>query len=550
MADRSASSRASVGMKVKKKMKAMKVVAPEDVRAAAAKTAIAPAVASTAGASASELHARFEAGDLSAIEELFANVEKEKNIERLGENLQVIQKCLNDQRRPLRILATQSSPKGNVDVEKQEWVIKHMTAYRAVLSKLLSKKKARVQCFVLRLVIQLIEEEGQLLGQFPAQLLREVLAVPLHYKWNDYVVACLVGEYSELLDVRYGILSFIQYEAKKQPSDDVYHRLFLLLKEMPKPPERGSKETVTGDVLIPASDPTKSAPKISKIYERAWIELLTVVPKAHIKETLLCIPGEVFPWLENPLLLADCYLRAFQDQRLDVGVVALSGLFYLLTRSRLADTQVANSFGDQFYTKLYSMLSPELMLLDSERFRRLFMQALNSTMLPATYTAAFAKRALCCALRTLDVAPTLWLLSVAYTLLQKQPQVCRPLIHRENPEPPIVDPFTLDMSLSDAAAIMHNTSAWELLTLKRHWCPQVSRLALLFDNSKMFDIGAKEIEPDAFLDMDFDTQWRANQKYTRRKLEKIEPSFAFEPLYCLEAEQIYQLAFDAHVFTV
>eukprot|EP00397_Hematodinium_sp_SG-2012_P021073 GEMP01021747.1.p1 GENE.GEMP01021747.1~~GEMP01021747.1.p1 ORF type:complete len:491 (+),score=119.56 GEMP01021747.1:192-1664(+) len=480
-------------------------------------------------------------------DDLFQGVENERNLEKLGERLQTILRDLNDFRRPLRVLAMQSSPRGDQDVEKQKWVIIQMTRFRKLCVKLLAKK-ARTQCFVLRLALQLFEEEAELLGQFPSSLFREILAAPLHSNWNSYVVGLLVDEYAALLDVRYGLLSFIEYEAKRLPSPEVYLRLFEILKLIPKPPKRGSRDHEAGDSLTsPPLDPKQ----LPRIYEKAWISLLAVTPKEHIKETLRCLPEEVFPWLVNPLILADFYLRAFQDPRLDVSIVSLSGLFYLLTRSRLADTQVIDSVNDSFYVKLYSLLTPELLLLDSGRFRRLFVQALQSAMLPATYAAAFAKKALLVAVRAQDVSSILWLLSVAYQLMKTEPEVSRSLIHREKEEAPLVDPFSLDLTLPEAAGVLPSTSAWELETLKRHWAPQVSRMATLFDSPKIFMMGTANIDPDAFVDSDWSQRWSQEQKHKRRKLEKIDPSFAFATAPCAPAiEQIYQLAFDEAALAV
>jgi len=488
-----------------------------------------------------------ENNKLEPIESLITLVKEgiEQNSEKMCLYLQALQRCLTHVRTPLKITMTQKDVRGKGDdMEREEKIITLIKMYRNHIDMMLSHKNNDIQLVTLRLLLQCCQEESEILGQFPTQLFREIISIPLNYRWNQDVLTLFVEEWANYSDVRYGLFSFIEQEAKKDPSSKIYQRLFNLLRALPRPSPRGEKvfEEDAGECLASKQLNPKA---LQKIFEQAWIELLSVTPKDDLKQTLNVIPTDVFPWLQNPLLLADCYLRAFQDERLDVNVVALSGLFYLLTRTRLADTQVSNDYGDQFYTKLYSMLTPDLMKLESGRFRRLFAMALNSTMLPASFIGSFAKRALAVALQVTEVQPTLWLIAVAHNLMQKKASVCRPLLSREKDEPARVDPFTLDLTLPEAAAVIGESSAWELMTLKSHWCPPVNRLASLFDTPKMFDVGAHIVDPDAFLDDEWSDRWKQELKHKRRKLEKgIEPSFSFEPLMCSMVEPIYQLAFN------
>lgn len=172
-------------------------------------------------------------------------------------------------------------------------------------------------------------------------------------------------------------------------------------------------------------------------------------------------------------------------------------------------------------------------------------------MLPPTYAAVFAKKALAVAVRAQDVASILWLLSVAYQLMKTEPEASRSLIHRAQEEAAVVDSFSFDLPLPLAAAILPSTSGWEIETLKRHWAPQVSRMATLFDSPKIFMLGTADIGPDAFVGLDWSQRWSQEQKHKRRRLEKIDPSFVFTPAQCAPAiEQIYQLAFDKAALAV
>jgi len=100
----------------------------------------------------------------------------------------------------------------------------------------------------------------------------------------------------------------------------------------------------------------------------------------------------------------------------------------------------------------------------------------------------------------------MWLLSVAYGLIQRNHSHCSFLLHRtsqtEGAElPPAIskDPFSAEAALPEAAVQVVESSAWELQLLLRHHMPAISTLAKLFEKP-FFKPSARKLDPELCLD--------------------------------------------------
>ncbi|OEH74518.1 uncharacterized protein LOC34617770 [Cyclospora cayetanensis] len=237
------------------------------------------------------------------------------------------------------------------------------------------------------------------------------------------------------------------------------------------PPASRSSDTdteVEEEVKAPYSDDEKAASSHSKTfieglgsskalemsnhrlaYQNTWLSLLLNVEHdtSTTQRLLVRVPRTVFPFLSNPLLLADFYLKAFNEaNRISIRISALSGLFYLLTKHRLGnpdvlestqgsapvpaldETESAGAAGAHFYQRLFRLITPAAFAPRLRvRFLRLLNMALRSDLLPTCLVAAFIKK--CSRVACLVPPPaTLCLEALVLSLLQKYHTTCKPLL--------------------------------------------------------------------------------------------------------------------------
>lgn len=193
------------------------------------------------------------------------------------------------------------------------------------------------------------------------------------------------------------------------------------------------------------------------LFQDVWVQFLRVVPLdlSLTQKLLHAVPRTLLPYMSNPLLLSDFFLSSFEKApHLSVSVLALSGLFYLLTRHRLADPDAlftdsadlsqkgegsngarsgkasggSNGVCVHFYRRLYQLITPaSFSVARRGRFLRLINVALRSSLLPNSLVAAFLKK---CTRVACLVPPGagLYLIALVYSLLRKYSPVCLPLV--------------------------------------------------------------------------------------------------------------------------
>jgi len=307
--------------------------------------------------------------------------------------------------------------------------------------------------------------------------------------------------------------------------EELFARLLALLEELPEPqpsgqamPNLGAVGSLWADEAGPEDleealfvESGKPAGYFKKEYRRqfqeAWLKLLGLrVPLAHCSPLLQLLPNRVMPHLSRPLMLSDFYLRAFHAGSVELGVLALSGLLLLLTSHGLGDPETLSSSCGEFYSQLYSLLQPATFRLERRaRFQRLAAAALTSALLPARFAAAFAKKCIRVAIACAEPGAIMWLLAVAYGLIQRNHSHCAFLLHREAEDTAHEaltsgkDPFRSEDSLKDAAEQVSSSSLWEIQLLLRHHLPAVATLAKLFEKP-FFKPTARKLDPELFLD--------------------------------------------------
>ncbi|KAJ7529397.1 hypothetical protein O6H91_15G047800 [Diphasiastrum complanatum] len=207
----------------------------------------------------------------------------------------------------------------------------------------------------------------------------------------------------------------------------------------------------------------------------------------------------IIPNLSSPILLSDFLTKSYNLGGL-ISVMALNGLFILISKYGL-------EYPD-FYNKLYALLEPSIFVAKHRaRFFELLDTCLKSSHLPAYLAAAFAKKLGRIALFA-PPAGGLVAVAIIHNLLRRHPSInC--LVHRHgNAQPEPLNAITQDSKLeldgeveaqlseveseknvmgklgadpfkateSDTASCdALKSSLWEIETLRRHYCPAVSR---------------------------------------------------------------------------
>lgn len=226
--------------------------------------------------------------------------------------------------------------------------------------------------------------------------------------------------------------------------------------------------------------------------QELWLKILNGNLTKHQRKHILgMVSHQIAPCFTRVELLMDFLTDSFNAGG-SLPLLALSGLFHLM--------QEKNLDYPQFYTKLYSLLSSEILhSKHRSRFFRLLNIFLSSTHLPAALVASFIKR-----LARLSLfAPPSGIVVVVpwiYNFLKSHPS-CTFMIHRKaehsshRPREGMDDPFDMkEPDPMETNAI--DSSLWEIHTLQSHYHPNVATIAKII--SEQFTKQAYNLED--FLD--------------------------------------------------
>ena len=202
-------------------------------------------------------------------------------------------------------------------------------------------------------------------------------------------------------------------------------------------------------------------------WSRAWLAVLRLeLPSNAIKQALQFLPTHVLPYVSNPLLFAEFFIRAYQYNGV-TPILALDGLFILMTQHGL-------EYPD-YYSQLYKLVTPTLFYV---RYRTKFFRLLDRSvsrneLLPAQTVAAFVKRLLRASLQA-PPAGIMTALALSSNWLRKHPETSV-LIHAASTTP-MEDPFDVSTDNPSASKAIQS-SLWELQSLSQHYYPAVGTLA-------------------------------------------------------------------------
>ncbi|KAI9181081.1 hypothetical protein LWI28_011249 [Acer negundo] len=285
--------------------------------------------------------------------------------------------------------------------------------------------------------------------------------------------------------------------------------------------------------------------KMKLKFTKAWIAFLRLpLPIDLYKEVLVIMHQAVIPFLSNPLMLCDFLTRSYDIGGV-VSVMALSSLFILMTQ--------------------HGLEAKFLQLLDS---------CLKSPLLPAYLAAAFAKKL---SRLSLLVPPSgaLVIIALIHNLLRRHPSInC--LVHREDgygteedgskaekeivdttveseetvtnksSRKPGIDHFNNEEINPVKSNAMTESSLWEIDTLRRHYCPPVSRFVLSLENdltirAKTTEINVKDFSSGSYATI-FGEEIRRRVKQVPLAFYKTTPTSLFSEAdfagWTFESEEI------------
>jgi U3 small nucleolar RNA-associated protein 19 len=396
----------------------------------------------------------------------------------------------------IRLLAAGSLLRKNNSSEKDiilvHWLRDRLAEYNDVLLSFLDTNDHALTA--LTLSMRLLKAHGQYPYRegeehsFPKVVLRDIVAA-LCRPGADQVRREFVENYvDEYDDIRLYTFKAIQDKLVKQGTqsssspesghDGSFEAVFELLSSIEGVPQ--SREELA-DFYI---DPPKrqkghelfSVSKHKKAAQDAWLALMgQEMNRGQRKRLLDIMSGVIAPWFTKPELLMD-FLTDCYNSGGSMSLLALSGVFYLI--------QERNLDYPAFYTKLYSLLDPDILhSKHRSRFFRLLDIFLASSHLPAAIVASFIKRL---ARLSLNAPPSAIVTIVPwmYNLFKKHPTTTF-MMHRvprtegdtensaaEGMDDPF-DPDTQDPLETHAI----DSCIWEVVQLQTHYHPNVATIA-------------------------------------------------------------------------
>lgn len=412
-----------------------------------------------------------------------------------------------------------NAPKSEVVIIS--WLHSRLEEYRTILVDLLTSSHPAMQSTALTLFMRLLKEEAQSLDLEPEKIWRDgafkrlisrILNPAVSHEARQEFMSKYVQPYD---DVRYYSFACLSDLCTQRSFNEVLDNAISLLKMVDPDVEN---EQAIDRLYIAKSKQRKS--KIShsaaqrKQAQDLWMKILRIdLTKPQRKSILSMMAGHVAPWFARLELLMD-FLTDSYNEGGSMSLAALSGLFHLM--------QEKNLDYPQFYPKLYSLLTPDILhSKHRSHFFRLLDTFLSSTHLPAALVASFIKRLARLAL----AAPPSGIVVVIpwiYNLLRNHPS-CTFLVHRK-PEYSSAangvgtdDPFDMEEpDPMETNAI--ESSLWEIQSLQAHYHPNVATIAKII--SEPFTKQAYNLED--FLDHSYSTMLSAELSKDIKKAPVIE----------------------------
>ncbi|KAI4278704.1 MAG: hypothetical protein LQ337_000813 [Flavoplaca oasis] len=389
-----------------------------------------------------------------------------------------------------------------------QWLRAQYESYNNILLEMLMDTNSGLQSTALTLLMRLQKEFADNLDE-PSHdhrrhegNLRRVVGGITKSDSMELIREEFVRKYAQVYDdVRYFTFACLN-DVFKEEGEKGVNRLDAIISLLAfLEPDTANKQSMDNFYHKKVNTRVRNGSSHKKLAQELWMNILRgSLSRSQRKTILSMMTTHIVPWFTRMELLMDFLTDSFNAGG-SLSLTALSGLFHLV--------QAKNLDYPQFYTKLYSLLSPEILhSKHRSRFFRLLDTFLSSTHLPVALVASFIKRL---ARLTLGAPPSGIVVAIPwiYNLLKNHPS-CTFMIHRRPEHSEFIegegmdDPF--DMAESDPMVTRaFDSSLWEIHTLQSHYHPNVATIAKII--SEQFTKQAYDLED--FLDHSYSSMLSA-----------------------------------------
>lgn len=401
------------------------------------------------------------------------------------------------------IISNGNGAKSSASEDKKmiiKWLLEKYTTFKDIIYGFIEDKLAgstSLQLDLLDIILNFIRLESQRKSStsqvvfFPTQSYKSLTESILNSKngeilfdgtTDNFIVLEFLDKFQKYWDLQFYFfnnLSEVLNEWKQEKSEKDLQLIFANFLTVLRKGLLFNEKTLEEEPLWIA--PNKEGKLPSSLYkhtlfksqfQKSVIAMLSYpLLQEQYKLVLMILHKRIIPYMSQPQSLMDFLTDCYDlTDDLIVPILALNSLYELMKNYNL-------EYPD-FYSKLYSLLTPELLYTKyRSRFFRLCDLFLSSTHLSANLVASFIKKLARISLAA-SASGVVIIIPFIYNLLKRHP-TCMIMLHKEDTESGYQDPFN-----SEEKNPLHTeaikSSLWELDTLMTHYHPNVATLAKIF----------------------------------------------------------------------
>lgn len=401
------------------------------------------------------------------------------------------------------IISNGNGAKSSASEDKKmiiKWLLEKYTTFKDIIYGFIEDKLAgstSLQLDLLDIILNFIRLESQRKSStsqvvfFPTQSYKSLTESILNSKngeilfdgtTDNFIVLEFLDKFQKYWDLQFYFfnnLSEVLNEWKQEKSEKDLQLIFANFLTVLRKGLLFNEKTLEEEPLWIA--PNKEGKLPSSLYkhtlfksqfQKSVIAMLSYpLLQEQYKSVLMILHKRIIPYMSQPQSLMDFLTDCYDlTDDLIVPILALNSLYELMKNYNL-------EYPD-FYSKLYSLLTPELLYTKyRSRFFRLCDLFLSSTHLSANLVASFIKKLARISLAA-SASGVVIIIPFIYNLLKRHP-TCMIMLHKEDTESGYQDPFN-----NEEKNPLHTeaikSSLWELDTLMTHYHPNVATLAKIF----------------------------------------------------------------------
>lgn len=380
-----------------------------------------------------------------------------------------------------------------------KWVADKYSTFKSLINEFIGEKLSEptsLQLDLLDIMLNFVKLESKRKSTskeitFPTLTYRLVVEALLQSKngeiqhdgtTNNFIILEFIEKFSKYWDLQFYFfnnLSDILHQWKEEKSETELQLIFANYLTIIRNGLLFNEKTLEDEPLWVSNDKDVKFPQalykhnqFKSQYQKDLIEMFSYpLLQVQYKSVLLILHKRIIPYMAQAQSLMDFLTDCYDiTDDLIVPILALNSLYELMKNYNL-------EYPD-FYTKLYSLLTPELLYTKyRSRFFRLCDLFLTSTHLSASLVASFIKK-LARLSSGASASGVVIVIPFIYNLLKRHP-TCMIMLHNTDVGSNYKDPFdNTEKNPLNTKAI--NSSLWELETLMSHYHPNIATLAKIF----------------------------------------------------------------------